>query len=87
MVSGEKAAELDEDNASTWMSSRERRRGRVMVVRFNLETVQVASEVELTLALASKWLLLAEVIWHSLPLPSDTAVVSNEKILMKKKES
>ena len=77
---------MDEDDASTWMSSRERRRGRVVVVRFNLETGQVASEVELTLALASKWLLLAEVVWHSLPLHSDTTVVSNEKILMKKKD-
>ena len=69
--------EEKEEDASVWLS-RGRRRGSLMVLKFTLESVKIALEVNLTLQLASKWLLLSEVVWHIDPLFSDKELISKE---------
>ena len=74
----------EEEDASVWLS-RGRRRGRLMVVKFTLESVQTASEVNLTLGLDSKWLLLSEVVWHT--DPSFKEFVSADETSTEKEEA
>ena len=73
----------EEEDTSVWLS-RGRRRGRLGVVKFSLESVQTASEVNLTLDLDSKWLLLSEVVWHTDPLFKE--LISAEEISTEKEE-